>query len=165
MFPYRVTKYDPVHRDELGRYARDDWTSFADVGRECAGAILTLDEYERVESTYIDSALGFLREADVRSLSARGVENASGSSVAPTEGASLEPLALGAVMQGILREDFWCRLEAPAAFVHFGWDYYMYVGVPARCESACEVARRRGLFVEPFESPYRESDDPHEEAS
>ena len=165
MFQYRVTKYDPAYRNRLGHYTRDDWIYFAQVGRECGGTVLTLEEYERVESAYIDSALAFLREAGIRSLSAHSIQNPRASSSAPQEGAILELSVLPAVMQGMLREELWCRLEAPEAFVDFGWDYYMYVGVPVPCESACELARGRGLFVEPCRSPYRGDDGSYEEAS
>lgn len=55
-----------------------------------------------------------------------------------------------------LRETLWCKLEdAAGRFLHFGWDYYTYVGVPTPCPKACALASRRGLFVEPFKSPYR----------
>jgi hypothetical protein len=34
MIEYRVTKYDPAHRDSTGVYFRDEWTSVSDIGRE-----------------------------------------------------------------------------------------------------------------------------------
>jgi hypothetical protein len=163
MFQYRVTKYDPAFRIGDGRYTRDDWTMFSQVGHERGGALLTVEEYERVEQAYLDSALSFLRESGVSSMIAQGVENAKGASSAPTEGASMDLQALEGIMRGILRAEFWCRLEAPRAFVHFGWDYYMYVGVEGPCGLACELARSRGLFVEPFGSPYREDPRPTED--
>jgi len=48
-----------------------------------------------------------------------------------------------------------CRLEGADAFVHVGWDYYMYVGVPRPCPAACRQANDLGLYVEDFASPYR----------
>jgi hypothetical protein len=54
-----------------------------------------------------------------------------------------------------LRERFWCRLESRKAFIHVGFDYHMYVGVYHVCPAAEELARRLGLFVESFPSPYR----------
>lgn len=160
MFEYRITKYDPALRDAGGRYTRDDWIMFAQVGTECAGKLLTLDEYERVEAAYCGSALSFLRDAGVASLHARGVENHQGSRLAPVEGETLEIPTLAKVIQRVLREEFWCRLEAPRAFLHFGWDYYMYIGVPIPCERAADRARDYGLFVESFPSPYCEARKP-----
>jgi hypothetical protein len=42
MHCFRVTKHNPAHRDERGRYLRDDWIMFAQVGSECGGVLLTL---------------------------------------------------------------------------------------------------------------------------
>lgn len=39
-------------------------------------------------------------------------------------------------------------------FVHFGYDYYMYVGVETPCPQAQRLAAQLGLFVEEMRSPY-----------
>jgi hypothetical protein len=56
-----------------------------------------------------------------------------------------------------LREEFCCRLQNAAGFVHFGWDYYMYIGVPHPCPTAEALALNLGLFVEELDSPYNET--------
>ncbi len=157
MRQFRVTKYNPAHRDALGRFSGDDWTCFSQVGTSVRGVRLTLQAYEGVERAYIQSAQAFLQESGVRSLTARGVENARASPEAPREGEVLAMDALAKAMQHVLRNEYWCRFEAPSAFVHFGWDFYMYVGVPQPCEAASVFATTRGLFVEAFDSPYREA--------
>ncbi len=54
-----------------------------------------------------------------------------------------------------LREELWAMLVAPRrAFVHFGYDFYMYVGLSRATPGALELAKRRGIFVELFRSPY-----------
>jgi hypothetical protein len=63
------------------------------------------------------------------------------------------------VIRGMLQEQFWCRLEGQDAFVHIGWDFYMYIGVPHRSIRAEQKAVVLGLFVEEFESPYHEEPD------
>jgi hypothetical protein len=73
------------------------------------------------------------------------------------EGSSLGLAEVGEVVRRVLREEFWCRLEGAGAFVHVGWDYYMYVGAPRPCPGAEALARQLGLFVEPFRSPYSEA--------
>jgi hypothetical protein len=62
-----------------------------------------------------------------------------------------------AVLRSLLREEYWCRLESETAFVHVGWDYYMYISVLKSCPLAESIAQNRGLFVEQFRSPYAES--------
>jgi hypothetical protein len=48
-------------------------------------------------------------------------------------------------------------LEADrTAFIHVGWDYYMYIGVPTDCPASDRLAAASGLFVEECESPYKE---------
>ena len=58
-------------------------------------------------------------------------------------------------LKSLLREEFWCRLEGEhGSYIHVGWDYYLYVGVPCVPSASIEAAQADGLFVESFESPY-----------
>ncbi len=159
MFEYRVTKYDPALRDARGEYMREEWTAFSDIGRSFGGVVLTREEYLRVECAYMASALAFFREAGVPTLTARDLQNPDGVPVAPTEGRVVSLEEVPDVIRGLLREEFWCRLAGPGAFAHVGWDYYMYIGVPRACPQAEQMARQRGLFAEPFDSPYRKRRD------
>jgi hypothetical protein len=153
MNEYRITKYDPRHRDLSGAYLRDEWTSYSDVGRR-----VPLEEYLATEDRYVETAVAFLRAAGVTSLEARGVENHRGAAAAPAEGAILAPPEWAIAFRSVLREKWWCRFESDAGFVHFGYDYYMYVGVSRREVVAEHAALSRGLFVEPFASPYHPGD-------
>jgi hypothetical protein len=156
LFEFRVTKFDPAHRDRCGAYTRDEWTSVSDIGRVFAGVVLTEAEYWRVEDAYATAAVTFLREAGVPSLAVAGLENHAAVPLPFAEGS---PLGLGEVddvVRRVLREEFWCRLEGAEAFVHLGYDYNMYVGVPRRCPGAEALVLQLGLFVEPFRSPYNE---------
>lgn len=148
MHQFRITKYDPRHRDPSGAYLREEWTSYSDVGRR-----VSLEEYLATEKRYVDTAVTLLREAGVESLEARDVEN-RGAAEAPMEGAILAPAEWARAFRSVLREEWWCRFESEAGFVHFGYDYYMYVGVCRREAVAEDGAVSRGLFVEPFPSPY-----------
>lgn len=154
---YRITKYNPAFRDEDGAYRRDEWTSRSDIGRSFNGEVLSEAEYQAVEEAYLFAVAAFLSEAKIDHLTLRGVENPLDTPVPAwlAEGARLS------VPQGVdfarmaLRERIWGRLVVPGrAYVHFGYDYSMYLGVPARCPAAVAEAQRRGLFVEPFRSPY-----------
>lgn len=155
MFEYRVTKYDPDLRDGVA-YLRDEWTSFSDIGQSFNGVVHTESEYQRVEDAYATAAVAFLREAGVVSLSVCGLENHNTIPLTIREGSALSLAQIGRVVRRILREHFWCRLEGVRAFVHIGWDYYMYIGVPVLCPGAISLARQLGLFPESFRSPYRE---------
>jgi hypothetical protein len=158
MVEYRVTKYDPASRDTRGAYIADEWTSVKDVGGEFAGAVLGDDEYRRVERAYVDSALAFLREGGLNSLTVEGLENSKGVALNFGEGSVLPAEQIGELIRQILREEFWCRLEGQGGFVHFGWDYYMYIGVPHRCLQAERFAEEVGLYPELFASPSSEAE-------
>ena len=156
MKEYRVTKYDPALRGPNGEYEGHDWTSFTQIGQSFGGGVLTEQECERVERAYVNAALAFLSESGITALRVKGLENSRRLPLTFDEG---DVLALGRVpdvIGRILREDFWCRLQTDDAFVHFGRDYYMYIGVPRRCIAAERIAAELGLYVEDFSSPYHE---------
>lgn len=156
MIEYRVTKYSPALRDARGTYLRDEWISVSDIGREIGGVVLTDHQYQRVEQAYIDSALAFLNEGGLTSLKIEGLENPKRNSLEFGEGTIVSVERLGDLIRQILREAFWCRFEAENGFVHFGWDYYMYIGVQHRCLATEQFAEKLGLYPEEFGSPYKE---------
>jgi len=133
MYEYRITKYNPDFRDRTGAFTREEWISVRDIGRTFAGVVLTRDEYMRVENAYVTTALALLKEAGLTSLRVEGLENNKAHQLAFGEGDILSLAQIGDVIGRVLREEFWCRLTGAAGFVHFGWDYYMYVGLPRPC--------------------------------
>ena len=151
---YRVTKYDPYLRDVSGAYRSEDWTARSDIGKSFGGTVLTEERYLLVEDAYVEAATAFLQEAGVGTLQVVGLENTSGEGAAPVDGSLVQLDQVKAVLRSLLREKYWCKLEGKEAFIHVGWDYYMYIGVPVECTQAKAVARRLGLFPEAFRSPY-----------
>lgn len=159
MIEYRVTKYDPANRNERGCYLADEWTCVHNIGSTFAGVVLTEDEYRRVQQAYIDSALAFLNEGGLTSLTVEGLENHKEIALEFGEGSVLSADQMPNLIRQILSEEFWCRLEGKDGFVHFGWDHYMYIGVPHHCPKSERLAKELGLFPEEFASPYVEEDD------
>ena len=153
-FEFRLSKYDTTRRDERGAYTLDEWTAASDIGQSFAGVVLTADDYQQVEDAYITVASEFLAEASVKSLAVIGLENSAWRSPF-AEGQILEPDEIAVALRGLLREHFWCRLESPRAFIHAGYDYYIYLGLPRLCPDATALVQSLGLFVEPFRSPHR----------
>ena len=159
MFEYRVTKYDPRKRDTQGRYLAEEWSSYSQVSQVIAGRVLTLDEYLRIETAYVNAATSLLAECGVDALAIRDLENSADyrpDSFELREGTRLSGGSLYEALRGLLREEFWCMLEDEHGYyIHVGWDYYLYVGVPCAPSASIEAARAEGLFVEPYESPYK----------
>jgi hypothetical protein len=160
MHEYRVTKYDPEKRDEFGRYSDEhEWTCYSDVGD-----IVLLDEYERIEKSYVDTAIGLLLEAEVVEVNLVGFDSNS-RAIPYKEGETLRTELLERVIQQILRNQLWCRIESGENYIHFGWDYSMYIGVSINTPAVITTAIERGLYVENFKSPYHpsENDDSDED--
>ena len=157
MNEYRVTKYNPAFRDQWDHYTRAEWTMFKDIGKTYSGVLFTREEYERVEEAYVQAALSFLRESGLSSIRVAGIENRSKQPL-DFDGDSVLPLdRIGEIIRRTLREEIYCRLEGSDCFIHFGWDYYMYIGVPHPCLRAQARAAELDLYVEEFASPVRES--------
>lgn len=156
MKEYRVTKYDPALRGPNGEYKGDDWTMFNQIGQTFHGVVVTEQEYKRAKNAYVKVALAFLSESGITALRVVGLENSRRQPLEFAEGCVLSREKLPEVFGRILRDEFWCRFHAEDGFVHFGWDYYMYVGVPRRCPTAEQTASELGLYVEEFTSRYHE---------
>jgi len=148
MVDYRVTKYDPKHRNELGHYLLDEWTEFSDVGES-----VTLEDYERFESAYISAAEDIARSWDSSTFTISGLEDYHNNTELK-DGQRIPLADLSSVLRSLLRCEFWCRFEAPAGFIHVGSDFYMYIGSLGIDEESIDRIRRRGLFIEKMTSPY-----------
>lgn len=157
MKQYRITKYDPSLRDSGGAYPIDEWTSRSDIGKTFGGVLLTEGRYLSVEQAYLEAAAAFLSEARVGELTVIGLENHGQSANAPKDGSRITASDVPDILRSLLREEFWCKLESTSAFIHVGYDYYMYIGVPVACANGSTLAQSNGLFVEAFSSPYAQS--------
>ncbi|WP_416729348.1 hypothetical protein [Fictibacillus sp. JL2B1089] len=55
MYKYRITKYNPVFRDNEGIYLENDWTGISDLGKSFNGKELTMEQYKETEENYISA--------------------------------------------------------------------------------------------------------------
>lgn len=159
VYEYRVTKYDPSKRDKWDVYTSDEWMMFSQVGSVVGGKKLTIEEYQRTEDAYVVTAVSFLRESGTQTVTVRNLEDPHGEAGKSNvhEGTKLDLKQIASLIRLILRNLAWCRLESSNSFVRFGWDYYMYIGVPIPCVESRAFARDHGLFVEDRPSPHRDS--------
>jgi hypothetical protein len=172
MLQYRVTKYDPAKRDHNGAYRDlDEWTDASEVGKTCGGTLLTLEAYLDVENRYVRAVEAFVREADIEHLRCTCIEGPydtppvhpglafdkeQRAALHVRDDAAIDRATLPLFVRANLRNALWCKLELEGRFfVHFGWDFYMYVGSAVSCPGAAKSACADGLFVEPFNSPYQ----------
>lgn len=168
-YQWRVTKYNPEYRDENGHFTLiEEWTCPSEIGRTINGKEFTLDEYLQVEAAYINSVIQFMEDSSIDSLRILQLECdiSEEDKKSPLYDIEFEKLVLKEdqrvnkneirlICKMVLRNFLWCNLYSKDNFfVHFGWDYYMYIGSDVSCLSATRFATNNGLFVEPCTSPY-----------
>ena len=172
LFRWRVTKYDPALRNETGQYLSDDWYLFSQIGNTFGDKKLTYQEYWRWETAYVNTALAFMSNAGLDALQVVDRDNIRryvNDNQCQDIKLSPESLPLGStvskdelpdVIRLALREVFWYKLKTGSGlsglkfYLHFGWDFYMYIGSRSPSTEAIHYTESHGLFVEPMESPY-----------
>lgn len=153
-YTWRITKYNPAYRNERGIYINDEWTAYSDIGKSFKGKILTEDEYLRYENLYIDSIIKLMRASNIYILSISELE-VYDENIQLKNGIILSIDDITKVIKSILRERIWCKLTYVNEFyVHFGYDFNMYVGSNKPSDDVLHEIRRSELFVEEFISPY-----------
>lgn len=173
MFAVRATKYDPAKRDARGIFRDNEWTSISDIGKAFDGQVLTAEDYLATEDAYVAAVIQLLVATRLSQLSIELLENKMG----PDAKRSLQQIdtselreQLGAIATGdeldrerieliarlSLREALWCKLKGDqGTYVHFGWDYYMYLGTDR--EGACLGDPPPCMYFENFKSPYADA--------
>lgn len=172
MYNWRITKYNPIYRTSSGAYNIDDWTSFSDIGRIYGGKEINFSDYIAIESAYIKAITSFMEELEIDSLEVKNLEKNSDRLELPDintmyskemiemflnvhNNLVADKSSINILCRLVLREYLWCKLEiASTMFVHFGHDYYMYIGSIKECKDAIGKIIKSGLFVEAFKSPY-----------
>lgn len=166
---WRITKYNPKYRDENGSYAKDEWTSLYDIGKQYQGETFTIEQYLETEEKYISAILKIMNSAKVPYLQVRKLykwehsfkflEHYTGRMQnvynMVKNGDVFKNDELQDLCKLVLRENIGCQLWYESLmYVHFGYDYYMYIGIGRKCSDTLKWINSSGLFVEQYESPY-----------
>lgn len=174
MYYWQITKYNPINRDENGKYLKDEWTSISDIGRKYNGVEFTLDDYLSVEQLYVDAVIGFMKGLNIQFLKVCklekrfSLEKISGfhqnfedfhpksmldlfNSIKNDD--ILNTQQVEDVCKLILREHLWCELRDDESLltIRFGYDYYMYINSLSECKNIIEQIAVSKLFVEPYD--------------
>lgn len=167
MTGFRVTKFDPAKRGKGGCFAASEWTSVSDIGKSFAIGVLTPSEYLRIEDAYVETVRRFIASTGAGFLRVCDLELKGDGKRAPHEIMLEASRHVGLVMEGAqlsgreldwavrlnLREVVWCRLKGDGGlYVHFGYDYYMYVGSDAA--GLVLPSLPEGMHAETMRSPY-----------
>ncbi|HAP5746478.1 hypothetical protein RV03_GL002922 [Enterococcus gallinarum] len=165
----RVSKYDYKFRDENGKYIRNEWTSYSDIGKKFEGKIFTLDDYKLVELKYINTVLEIAESLDINRFLLTQFEKSRDIDTLIEDNEFLKNMYnnlnknkqiqlnnIPLVMKLLLREFIWGKLTHEQLVIHFGYDYYLYIGVnKENIENVEQIIKRHDLFYEEKStSPY-----------
>ncbi len=171
MLYFRITKYNPIFRNEHGHYKKDDWSSVSDIGKTFDGELLTAADYLNIENAYVKAITMLMKTLHIKVLTISKLEKRRiiPSPITPSKGlldthsaivnnqkVSVEVVAN--IVRLALREDIWCELLSPEMEVYFGYDYYMYAAVSHIDQTLIDTIEETGLFVEQMDDiPWRSS--------
>lgn len=143
---YRITKYNPNFRDNEGRYLKSDWTSMSDP--------VPMEEYLKIENKYAKTVIDCANLCGIKKLKITSIEDRHSQfklSRTKTEIIYKDWGSIDTLIRLILREKLWAKLISTKSFyVHFGYDYYMYIGGSFELNTS----KINGLYVEEFISPF-----------
>lgn len=118
----------------------------------------------RTESDYINAITTFMVEMGLNKIYLNDLEMWSDEVIGQNASSFLRKMWVGKAVTAqevrelarlTLRNVIWCKLSYKKEFfVHFGYDYYMYIGAIKDCSNAQEKVQDTGLYVENFNSPY-----------
>lgn len=144
-YSYRITKYFKYTKQ--GFLADDGWSSFSDIDLNR----VSQEEYLNIEQKYISAVILICQYLGVGYLQVSKLWNYNKKSRFRNKDLiSLKDFP--SFIQGILREEYWCKLIHPKCQFHFGYDFYMY------CVSNTDLfellTKNSQLHIEKFKSPY-----------
>ncbi len=172
MYKYRISKYDPQYRDDNGIYLKEDWISYADIGKVYNGREFNKNDYINTEKKYYNTILKILRINHVNEMIIDNVElnfsikeikqmlQGSGLDLSLQDETLIKSLKSGMkisiqylpmYIKLILRECFWgiFRNCSSTIYIEFGYDYYMYL----KCgdflsKEFIANCKQEGIFIE-----------------
>ncbi|WP_193768782.1 DUF7683 domain-containing protein [Lysinibacillus tabacifolii] len=169
-YQWRITKYNPDFRNNEGHYTKKlEWTSPAHIGKTINGETFTLEKYLKVETAYINTIMKFLEVNHIKSLTMINMtyidvdsncalynqlydEKLDNFQLKDDQEVSIDQIPL--ISKMVLRGFIYCHFITLDFFVHFGDDYYMFIGTNNYQEEPLQFARENNLFVEEMVSPF-----------
>lgn len=143
---YRITKYNQRGPNGSLISPPSEWTSFGDVG-----TLVSEADYLAVERAFLGAIRQLCVGMGLASFRVQELEVHGFTGI--HEGQQLDLDGVEHVAREVLRERLWCKLVAPGAEFHFGYDYYLYF-VSSRDASVCLETISTSLTVDRYSSPY-----------
>lgn len=162
---FEVMKYNPIYRDSSGKYIKDEWTDYSDIGKILNGVVLTFLDYKKFEDKYIE-AISYLfkfyncdkiqciieryyRDDDLEIINSMDLEKFY-YELRKRKVLSLEETLKAARLhlRGAISGRFYMKGNKDIS-VRFGYDFYMYFNVPEinKKEIRNYIESKIGLFT------------------
>lgn len=172
MRDYRITKYNPINRNENGHYLIDEWTGPEQIGKAFNGVKATKSDFFAIEEKYVLSIIEVLKSLSISHLRVVDLDNGYTEWSEPQSETKWlrrdefyeievfedKSVGLSEIETNIrmnLRHFLSCRLEINNKFgLRFGFDFYMYVLCHELSPEVQDKIHQIGLFVEEIEPMY-----------
>ena len=165
MYNYKVFKYKIKNKNEI----INEWTSISDIGKIYNGKQFKYEEYIKTENSYIKVILMFIKLNNIKTITIDELEISNNDKLIYDEydiqikvlikkvknKMKIKTSDIELFIRAILREQIWAKLASSDEFyIHFGYDYYMYIGSKAEPQKEIEQIEKMGLVIEKQLSPY-----------
>lgn len=152
LYMYRIAKYD-LQNYKDGVYSQADWTDYSDIGRIFLGEKLTEEIYLNTERRYIRVAQILREKSHCQSVSIFNLEKHSPD--LPWKNVQkIREAKLSEIIRDCLRNKCWCRLYGENFYIHFGYDFYMYIRCTVPYAEVVCICRENQLYAVEQDSPY-----------
>jgi hypothetical protein len=171
MIKYRISKYIPQCRDKEGKYLKNDWTSYADIGKEFDADLLTIEKYIETEKNYCKVVGAIFLDNNIKSVVVEGLEcnftveelnqllDPKGIRLSSSNMQFINNLKNGdivlldnleEILSLILRDCFWCKLVSSEQkfVVECGYDLYVYITCSKLSNQTIQQAKMLGIYIE-----------------
>ena len=146
---YRVSKYNPSFRKD-GKYAKNEWTSYSDIGGSFDGYVLTRKDYLRIEEQYIRFVLDLVDIGKCNELKIVYFESSRDSIWKVGQTFSNKEVLID-FLRDCMREKCWGQLEDDNLLFEPGYDFYIHIGCNLPQEVVRIIAVKNQLFLESWE--------------
>lgn len=165
---YRISKYNPLFRNDEGHYTKNEWTEFTDIGKIYDNIIFTYEEYLKIESKYINAILYIIKELRLKNVTLVGLNiysnNENNENIEPELLHIIDELDLfnGSICVTIEELSSYLKLNFRdlinfdvvidnTNIITFGYDFYMYYHTKIsenEFDKIKESIENIGLFVD-----------------
>ncbi len=167
MYSYKITKY--CLKNKIEKNCFDEWTSISDIGKKYNGKKFLYEDYIKIEDSYIKVISMFINLNNITYVTIDELEkHTSNKEIYDEYDIQIEALInkvqnkmqinicdIDLLARAILREKMWAKLYAEEElYIHFGYDYYMYIGSKLEPKEEIEHINKLGLEIEKMDSPY-----------